>query len=254
MFIFWGRKIVYRKIGYVADFCPICRSKQSFTLRRIGSASHVYYVSIGEGELVGFDRTCMKCYIAFNADPNIYTSVSKTNECIDTLTKLTFPVYEEVFQERLKIEAQLKNEPLSFSPQERHALIRSPFLLLSPKVEKRFASTHIDKEVGLSLVSSVILLLLGPMLIRNLLPEYEENVIWVFLCISILLVAWQGVQSGRRFMRREVLPILANTLQPLRPSENEITDVIAELKQLRHKIGSKLLLSDLQSLLTLNRT
>ena len=252
MFIFWGRKAVHRKLGYVADFCPICRLKRSFELRRVGSASHVYYISFGEGELVGFERTCMECKTSFNADPNTYSSVSKTNEHLDTLTKLTFPTYEKALQERLEIEARLIAEPSSFSPQDRHALIRNSLLLLSPKVERRFASTHIDKEVGLSLVAAITLLFFGPPAVRSLFPDSEGTVLLVFIGVGIALVAWQGIQSGRRFMRREVLPVLAKTLQPLQPSDGEFEAVLAELKQLRHKIGSKLVLADLRSLLSPN--
>jgi len=41
MFIVWGKKIVYRKLGFVADFCPICRGPRAFELKRVGSASHL---------------------------------------------------------------------------------------------------------------------------------------------------------------------------------------------------------------------
>ena len=75
MFIVWGRKLVYRKLGHVADFCPICRKPRPFALQRIGSAGHVYYVSVSQGELVGFERTCLKCHTVYNAEPTHYAKV-----------------------------------------------------------------------------------------------------------------------------------------------------------------------------------
>ncbi|MOA70717.1 hypothetical protein D3C78_1998120 [compost metagenome] len=52
--------------------------------------------------------------------------------------------------------------------------------------------------------------------------------------------------SGRRFMKRQVIPVLAEYLRPLQPTEQELKSVLSELKQFRHKIGAKLKLADLQ--------
>lgn len=248
MFIVFGKKLVYRKLGYVADFCPVCRAKRAFELKRVGSASHVYYISAGDGELVGFERNCVECGTSLRADPNIYASVSKTSDSLEALTARTFPSYEVILHERLQLEERLKNEPSSMSTEERHSLIREAFLLLSPKVEKRFASTHIDKEVALCLVGLLVLLFVGPLALHGLFPDSEGTLILVFFGLGLALVAWQGLQSGRRFMRREVLPKLAKSLQPLRPSDNEIHVIQTELKQLGHKIGSRLVLRDLKAI------
>jgi SepF-like predicted cell division protein (DUF552 family) len=47
-------------------------------------------------------------------------------------------------------------------------------------------------------------------------------------------------------MRRQIVPVLASSLKPLRPTEKELQSVLAELKQVRNKMGAKLVLSDLQ--------
>ena len=96
MFIVWGKKIVYRKVGHVADFCPICRKVQPFELKRVGSAGHVYYVSVGEGELVGYERTCKECGTVFRAEPTTYASVSKTLAPLADLVRQTYPNIEHI--------------------------------------------------------------------------------------------------------------------------------------------------------------
>lgn len=245
MFIFWGRKLVKRKLGYVADFCPICRTQRTFELQRIGSAGHVYYISIGEGSLVGHERSCQECGTAFGAEPTHYASVSKTNEPLPELERRTFPNYGEALKDRLELEKKVQTNPSLLSAEERHALIRSPFLLLSPKVENRFASTHIDKEVGLSIVGAFGLLIFGPGLIGAIAPDHKEISALVFLALGILLVAWQGMKSGRRFLQRQIVPGLAKTLAPLRPTEKEIKVVLDELSQIGHKIGRKFVIADL---------
>lgn len=245
MFIVWGRKLVYRKVGHVADFCPICRVPRPFELKRVGSAGHIYYVSAGEGQLVGFERQCQECKTSLRADPAHYASVSKTKAPLFQLISLTFPNLTQVLRERLELEDRVRRQPELLSPEERHALIRNPFLLLSPKVEKRFAATHIDKEIGLSIAGAIGLLIIGPGMVRAVVPDQAELSVLLFIVLGLALVSWQIIASGGRFMRREVIPVLAASLRPLRPTEPEIRSVLSELKQLRHKMASKLKPTDL---------
>jgi hypothetical protein len=251
MFIVWGRKLVYRQVGHVADFCPICRAPRPFGLKRVGSAGHVYYISAGEGELVGYERTCRECGTAFQADPAVYASVSKQALPLAELAKLTFPNMDQVLRDRLALEERVRLAPALLTPQERHALIRSPFLLLSPKVEKRFASTHLDKEIGLSMAAALALLIFGGPLVHAAFPDSAELGVLISIVLGVALMVWQVAASGRRFMQRHVIPTLAMSLRPLKPTESELRAVLAELKQLKHKMATKLKLADLQ--LQLNR-
>jgi hypothetical protein len=59
------------------------------------------------------------------------------------------------------------------------------------------------------------------------------------------LVGWQISLSNRRFIRRSIIPILARTLKPLKPSKEELEAALADLTKLRHKIGRKLSSHDL---------
>jgi hypothetical protein len=245
VFIVWGRKLVYRNVGFIADLCPICRCTTAFKLVRVGSAGHVYYISAGEGQLVGFERTCLGCGTSLQANPASYVAVSKRALPLAELVNHTFPNLEEALRERLAIEDRVKQDPLSLSSEERRALIRTPFILLSPKVEKRFASTHIDKEVGFSLIAAIGLLAIGPALMHKAFPDSADLFVLIFMCLGVLLVGWQAIMSGRRFMRRHVVPVLAKSLRPLHPSEEELSGVLAELKALRHKIGKKVDLAEL---------
>lgn len=252
MFIVWGKKLVYRKVGHVADFCPICRKPSSFELQRVGSAGHIYYISAGEGELVGHERRCSVCSTTFHAQPSVYASVSKTAAPLPDLIAKTFPNLHVLLKERLALEQRVQSQPATLSRDERHALIRNPFLLLSPKVEKRYAATHLDLEIGLSFLAAVLLLIFGASAVRVVAPDHAEQSALVFAVLGILLVGWQFVQSGRRFMRREIVPVLAKSLAPLKPTRAELQTVSNELRQLRHKIGSKLRLADLEERLSMN--
>ena len=245
-FIIWGKKTVYRRLGYVADFCPMCRAARPFALNRVGSASHVYYLSFGEGALVGHERSCQDCGTAFKAEPSTYTTLSRELLPLPELQRATFPGLEAAQAPRLALEDRIRHSPALLSGDERRALLREPFLFLSPRVERRFAATHIDKETGAAIVAFLVLLVAGPVVTRRLPPGVGGWVLLALVLAGLALVVWQFVVAGRRFMRRQVLPVLAKALGPLQPREAELAAVLAELKQQGHKIGKRVRRGDLQ--------
>ena len=247
MFIVWGKKHVYRRLGYVSDFCPICRKIQPFEVRRIGLAGHLYYISAGEGELVGHERTCQRCKIALEANPGNYTAILKNPAGDSELKTQTFPDIEEVLKDRLALEERVRTTPSTLSRSERNALIKTPFFLLSPRVEKRFASIHLDKEIGLALISAIMIMVLAPSVSQAMMPDSGELLLMGLMVSAVGLVVWQIAVSGRRFMKRQIIPTLAGCLRPLDPTQEELQAVLADLKQLGHKIGSKLQVPDLKA-------
>jgi hypothetical protein len=129
-------------------------------------------------------------------------------------------------------------------------MIRQPFLLMSPKVEKQFAASHLDKEIGFSFLGAFLLISAGPPLVLLVTPFSGEKVFLFCLFLAMALVIWAFATSGRRFMNRQVMPGLVAALSPLKPSGVELQTVLAELKQFKHKIGSKVHLADLQAKLS----
>jgi hypothetical protein len=76
-------------------------------------------------------------------------------------------------------------------------------------------------------------------------PDQAEVGVLVAMGLGASLVVWQIAMSGSRFMRRQVVPVLAQCLQPLQPTPGELQAVMAELKTLKHKMASKLKLPEL---------
>jgi hypothetical protein len=239
MFIVWGKKVVHRKIGYVADFCPLCREPKPFLLNRVGVVGHVYYISFGEGQLAGYERVCQSCKTRLKAEPSRYSATPAKFTGMEDLCQQTFPGLREAYAERLGMEEKLRRAPGLLSVDERRSMIGQPFVLLSPVVEARFASTHIDKEVGLSLLGTIVVLCITPGLVGAIAPDAVGPAMLTVGVIGTCMVIWQGATAGRRFIKRKIAPALTKSLHPLNPSEREIQEVLAELKRLRHKIGSK---------------
>ena len=240
MFIFWGKKVVFRKLGYVADFCPMCRVARAFELQRVGVVGHVYYISFCEGALAGYQNKCLECDTALEARPTAYAAISDELGSVAALTAKTFPTLLQTYQAVMALDERARTAPASLSSEGRHALIRTPMLLLSAKVEKHNATTHLDREVGYAVLVWIGVLLAAPPLYRLVAGDaLELGELWI-LGIGLVGVVWQIAAERGRFMRRKIVPALARSLKPLAPTEAEVRAVLTELSRLRHKIGTKL--------------
>jgi len=247
MLIFWGTKLVRKRMGFVADFCPICRSSQAFQLNRVGAVRHVYFLSFGSGKLLGHEIICQECKIALEADPLKYASISKKVLPANELYELTFPNIREVYKERLAFEEKLARKLEPLTAEERRKQIFLPFALLSAKVEDRLSATRIDKESFITLVGVIVFAVVAINISNHFFPESQPQVILSAIVIGLVAFIGQLALSGRRFMRKQIVPIIAKSLLPIQPTDDELKAAIMEFKRAGHKIGKKLKPADLTS-------
>jgi hypothetical protein len=250
MFIFWGTKAVIRKLGSVADFCPICREIRNFQISRIGMAGHLYGLSFGQGRLVGHQKICSRCGVELTADAAIYKDIPKKSQDAGTtqLINDTFPNIRQYYADRFSLEDQVTRQPGQIDAQTRFALIKEPFLLLAPIVEKRFSAVHIDRSVGAALVLTIMAFLAVSYIFNAFFPlafEQKANAFLITLGIGIAAVGVQGFKSAGRFMRKAIYPKISLALRPLNPSQQELEAVFAELKRSGFKLSKKAKLKDL---------
>ena len=240
MFIVWGKTIKRQKLGFVADFCAVCRDLRTFQVKRIGSASHVYYISFGQGDLVGYERTCEVCSTPVDAVPDTYIGMAETCRPASELISETFPNYYTVYRELLERERKVRDTPSLLTPEERRARMREPFMVIAPLAQQKLASIQVDWRVGLAVLSFVpIFWVIG-------LVEDQPSLNWIFAGLAL----WAGLvfseifRSSRRYLLKNAAPQLASSLAPLKPSESELDRILQELKQHKLKLG-KLRPSDL---------
>lgn len=169
--IIWGRKTVIRDLGFVADFCPVCARVRQYTVQRIGTAGHIYYITVGDGDLVDYHRTCMACKVTLRADPTRYATLAKRPDSTAALIKQTFPDFEEANKDRLALEDAIRANPHALSAQDRQALIMQPFTLLASRVTERFAGLHFDSNTRY-MQSEVVAVLARAL--RRLEPSEQE--------------------------------------------------------------------------------
>jgi hypothetical protein len=249
MFIVWGKTIKRQRLGFVADYCAVCRDLRGFKFNRIGSASHVYYISFGEGDLVGYERICQVCKTAFEAVPDTYSGMAREPRSGTELISETFPNYYAVYRELIERERKVRDTPSLLSPSERRARLREPFGVVAQLAQQKLASIQIDGRVWLAIGAFFplmwILNAIGELFID---PDDETGIArWMLGCavLCVGLIVSQLITSGRRYVLKIAVPPLAHALAPLRPSEAEIAGVLQELQEHKLKLGSKLRAADL---------
>lgn len=246
--IIWGTKTVRKKLGYVADFCPICRKITPFKLFRLGMAGHIYYIALGQGELVAHEIQCMDCMNSRRVDVMKYATFEKgLGSCIETLEQATFPKLRSVNLERLTTEEKIKRKKISeLSDSERKEFLLEPFLYLYPAVEKRYsASTQFDGKSGLGCIATLLvpffILVIGLSIFDT---EKTKDIVAgaaviLFVC-GLIYTIIQLALAPKTFMKNQIYPSLVMALAPLNPESQEILTCLAKLNAAGYKIGKKI--------------
>jgi hypothetical protein len=246
MFI-WGTKRRERKVGYVADFCPICRELRPFQLVAINMVSHVYWIPLGRGQIVGHIEICQECGIKLKADPTAFIGTVKNLPTgFDQLVANTYPNIYAAYGNRLKMEDRVRSNPWSLDTQDRLTLIRESFTLAANVLESKFAgATEIDLLIGMSLLLTVAMPMLILILAHSLpayskLHEYVGTAIWISTIGGVSALIYSMATAKRRYIKSELLPLLCRALGPLKPSSNEIESVLSGLRSMHFRLPDKL--------------
>ena len=158
----------------------------------------------------------------------------------------TYPGFEQARADRMALEQVVRQDASALTPQQRQRMLVSPFVLLSPTVEERLAQTQVDWRVAAALASLVVLLPAGQAAWSAFDPDNAELGLLAGGGVALGLAAWQAVTAKRRWVLRAILPRLARSLAPLRPTTAEIDDILGELRRHKHKMGSLLRHADFE--------
>lgn len=250
MFIIWGKKIVLKKLGYVTDFCPICRCVQPFEINNILIKEHLYYISMGSGQNVGSSLICRCCSVQLSARRERYPAISQKMIPFDELLSKTRPDWDEADEKRFLIEKQLKEAPRLITPRQRAELILEPFLILAPKVENDLGATRLDRKAIILFLIAFISTPFFFMIYDSLWPEDSglTGFVVFFLAIFILVICQIDLVRYRYFLKH-VYPVIAKSLLPLRPEEKEIQSAIDLLATQHLKVGTFASVSEILKML-----
>lgn len=243
MIFIWGSKRVEKKLGWVAEFCPLCRALRAFKLIRVGTAGHVYYITLGEGKLVGHLIQCGDCGLKVAAEPSRYAALEKRRiDDLELLAQRTFPSWRSVYAGRLALEEQLRKTPAGLTPEQRKALLMEPFALMNPQIEARYSGElQFDKQSGLGCLAALFLpaglFIYGTRALKGVQQDRVLIAAAILFGIGGLYTAAQLILGRGRFVDRRIVPILARSLVPLNPTYHEIAECLDRCRAEGMRIG-----------------
>jgi len=208
-------------------------------------AGHIYGITGGDGELLGYVQQCMTCALRLSADLSRYCSFDdNSTQDLEVLILKTFPNVREQLAERLSVEVQLQKQPSALPEKMRQQFIMEPFLLLNSTVELCFAGKlPLDWPSGLAGLATI----LGTVGLFALVFGAHNDAVKDRLLLGVLVVFGVGMTvtlvqlylRPHRYVRSKVLPFLVKCLKPLQPTSLELTDCLERCARQRMQIGRR---------------
>jgi hypothetical protein len=244
MFIIWGEKQATRKMGFVAENCPTCRTTQAVRLLRVGLAPHLFWIPFGKGQLIGYYGVCEACGTQLDVGPTDYVSLSKKRiDDLSELVRLTNPKLDPANREAI-------------ASHDRFRSIRDPLLLAEHTLQQRGSGgMRFDKASGLALLATIAIpLIIFSLDLSFLGPAAQEAVgslgFWIFVA-GIAVTGTLLYREPHRFFRRELEPEIIKSLGTVNPRSDELEDCLERIRKYEYKVSghvsAKRLLEQLQA-------
>jgi len=235
--IVWGTYIKRKYVGWVADFCPLCRRVRPFRLQRIGAAGHIWYISLGSGRFLVNEIECSACKTLHGTDGSRYTAVSDELQEVEELVRKTLPASDGRVQALVAREERVAGEQLA--AQEREALIREAIAHGAGQIERLIRERRYPPNarlVGWITFGLFVLIVV----FASRLPETAGAILSLLFLAGIFTCFYFMVTRVRSHVRGIVEPAVARGLAPLKPTVEEIRDAIADVRKLGSDGAKKL--------------
>lgn len=240
MLFHWNVKRVETVRGSVADFCPVCRAPRAFQYFVVERVMEVIYLPLSRTPLGEFVR-CGTCGATLASDAARFEAFADAgSDDLETLIATTRPGLRAEHAERLELEETLRRSPDALDVAQRARLLFEPFEALEAMVRNRLKEgMHFDAYSGLGCGGVVLALFFGPWITRNLAPSWHW-LVGVLFGVAAVLGLWAIVQffmNPGRSARQLVVPLLARSLAPLRPLQDEVALCLEQCRKERWKIA-----------------
>jgi len=243
--LIWGTKRKLKRIGIVAEFCPICREIQPFEISSVSMVNHLYFLPLGSGNIVGFIGVCQDCAIERQVEAQKYPKTyPQEPDNFQELIKHTHPDIFVVYQKRLELEGKIARRG-SITEEERERLLSEPFETINPMLERQYGeSLRFDRKSG----RSCVITLLIPLVFFCISSFFFRQVIVDFLKIAAALFTIAGMlvtlvfifTTRPRYLKQKIYPALAKALYPLKPTSEELESILTRYQGLGLQIGKRI--------------
>ncbi len=251
--LFGRKKRTKKNLGWVADFCPICRVPRAFRLFRIGAASTHHGMAVNQGEFVGFELECTECATFQEKDTVPFLDMEKSRpRDLPSLIAKTYPALPKAHEKRLETERLILTNRDRLDPERRRWLLSEPFQILDHMLDSRVHGTHLDGPAAFGCFATLAIMLAAfwaGMAYNNVIPPKQRDFVQIVAAsvigLGILYTFIQMALVPRRYVRQRILPNLKRALEPLAPTRNELQDLLVSLERQNLPIAKRVQLDAL---------
>lgn len=221
MFIIHGRRTAKRKCGYVPVHCPSCLTIRPCRLNRVAQFNHIFWLTYGKGDTLGFTACCETCSREIEVEPTDFQAFCR---------KRKTPLPEMIDQ---TIPALAPGGSAEMTKEKRLWLIKSPLLRFNVSAKDRLMNGgSMDGRSWLALLGVVA----GGYLSTLIIPmsgwtkAHQGSIVAVALGLPMLWLIVELCMVKGRFFRKNILPMLVAELRPLKPSAEEVKEIFRRFK------------------------
>lgn len=235
MLIVLGKRIVRKRRGLSAEFCPACRDVRVFAAFERWLVPHVYFIPAGQRTCLGGELCCEVCGAVLGvATEVVRLAESVRSSDLTEMARRTSVLGEAGLDERLALERRARARQLSVA--ERRSLMLEPFWALAYRAAERERG-GIGESMGATACGVAFLTALPLSIALWELTQPGRREPWVFwvatvggavFATSVAAAVWLIVHQKRLTARRYVLPYIARSLAPLRPTGAELEVALAD--------------------------
>jgi len=131
--LIWGKRQREKRLGFAADYCPICRKVERFELMEQRFARHFWFIPVERGRLTGNTQICRGCQTETKSFPAQFIHIDRSaRNSLESLIQETNPSVCEANKDRLALAEQIAAGSAAIDATTRHRLIMEAFALAEP--------------------------------------------------------------------------------------------------------------------------
>jgi len=221
MFIIHGRRNGTRKCGYVPVHCPSCLTIRPCRLNRVALMNHIFWITYGTGETLGYSARCETCSREIEVEPTDFRAFCR---------KRKTPLPEMIEQ---TIPALSPGASAEMAKEKRLWLIKAPLLRFNESARDRLMNGgSMDGRAWLALLGLVACGYLSTVItpMSAWTKAHQGTIAAVALGLPMLWLLAEMSLVKSRFFRNNILPMLVAELGPLKSSSEEVKEVFRRFK------------------------
>jgi hypothetical protein len=137
--LLWVRMEREIRLGFAADYCPVCRSLECFEVSERRMALHCCFIPVERGDALESTQTCKRCRVTRESYPSKFNALSPSSRGpLDSLIRTTLPSAHERYKDELELAGKIAAGGEGIDEKTRAKLLMEVFNMARPHFRSGF--------------------------------------------------------------------------------------------------------------------